>query len=247
MTADGEALERGVGVLVPSSNRTVERTTEILLAPFPGLGACYSRIPLWGDAKSGGQKADGYDLGPILSAAELLVHAKIELICWNGTKGAGLGFAADRDLLAALGEKTGVAGVSTALATLDVLGRAAAKRIALLIPGNEANTAKIAAGFEGQGLEVVATRSLGVTDNFACAEIAPSVYVDLAREVAEEAAPDAILVFNTNARGLAAMAAFPGGDDPLVLDSTAIGVWAILDALKIDKSPALGFGRLFAY
>lgn len=247
MTTDPEALARGVGVLVPSSNRTVERTTEILLAPFPTLGACYSRIPLWGDAKSGGQRADAYDMGPILAATELLVHAKIELICWNGTKGAGLGFAADHDLLAALSEMTGVPGVSTALATLEILKRAAASKIALLIPGNEANTAKIAAGFEGQGLEVVATRSLGVTDNFACAEVRPSVYVDLAREVAEEAAPDAILVFNTNARGLAAMTAMPGADDPLVLDSTAVGVWAILDALGEDKSPAEKFGRMFGY
>jgi maleate isomerase len=239
-------IERGVGILVPSSNRTVERTTEAILHHFPALGACYARIPLWGDARSGGQRADGYEVGPILEAAELLAHAKIELLCWNGTKGASLGFAPDRQLLAALGERTGIAGVSTALATLEVLERADARRIALLIPGAAEGTAKIAAGFEGQGLAVVATRSLGITDNFACAEIAPATFTALAGEVARDAAPDAILVFNTNARGLEAMRTFDVPQAPLVLDSTAIGVWAILDALGVDKSPARGFGRLFA-
>jgi maleate isomerase len=239
-------IEQGVGVLVPSSNRTVERTTEAILRHFPGLGACYARIPLWGDAKTGGQRADGYDLAPILEAAELLAHAKVELICWNGTKGAGLGFTPDRDLSAAIRERTGVPAVSTALATLDLLERAAARRIALLIPGTEESASQMAAGFAGQGLDVVATRNLGVTDNFACAEILPETFTRLVRDVAREAAPDAVLVFNTNARGLAAMAA-AGDDGPLVLDSAAVGAWAILDALGVDKRPARALGRMFAF
>ena len=240
-----QGLERGIGVLVPSSNRTVERVTEAILRHFPEVGACYARIPLWGDGRAGGQRSDAYDTGPILEAAELLAHAKVERLCWNGTKGAGLGFGADRELLAAAEERTGIAGVSTALATLDLLQRVGAQRIGIVSPGTEAAMARIRSGFEGAGVGVVATRCLDVVDNFACAAIPAETLADHARDLARMAGVEVVLIWNTNARGLAAMAPVEAETGVKVFDSTAIGVWACLDALGIDPRPAAAFGSLF--
>ena len=88
-----------IGQLVPSSNRTVERTVEALLAGYPDWGACYARIPFHPDGT--GQPAQGYDLPPIQAAVELLRDAGVAAISWNGTKGCWDGFQVDRDLGAA--------------------------------------------------------------------------------------------------------------------------------------------------
>lgn len=237
MSEAGETLERGVGVFVPSSNRTVERTTERILADIPTVGACYGRITYHGDI-SGGGAPEGYDHDDYGRAADMLAHAKVEILCWNGTKGSALGFEADRTLVEMLNRRTGLPAITTALATLDLLSRADAKEIALLLPGTEEATKTMADGFRDQGIEVVATRSLGVRDNFACAQVEPSTYRRLAHEVFQEASPRAVLTWNTNARGLAAMGAFEGEEQPLVMDSAAIGVFALLDAMGIDKAPA---------
>jgi maleate isomerase len=238
-------LERGIGVVVPSSNRTVERVTETILAHFPGVAACYARIPLWGDGRTGGQRSDAYDIEAVVAAADLLAHARVELLCWNGTKGASLGFDPDRAFLADLHARTGIPGVSTALATLDLLERLGRSRIAIVSPGTEAAMQGISRGFASQGIEVVASRCLDVVDNFACAEIPAATLAMHARELAETTSAEVALIWNTNARGLAAMAEVEAAVDIPIFDSTAIGVWACLDAMQIDTAPAAALGSLF--
>jgi maleate isomerase len=238
-------IERGVGVLVPSSNRTVERVTETIFARFPELGACYARIPYWGDNRSGGQKADGYDFDALLTAAELLAHAKVELICWNGTKGAALGFEPDRQLFSAIADKTGIPGVSTALATLDILSRLDISRVAIVSPGTEEGLAVIERGFAGAGIELVGHHCFGVVDNFTCATISSETLGEQAERLARTTCAGAVLIWNTNGRGLRAMAQVEQKVDISVFDSTSIGVWACLDALGIDMAPAADLGSLF--
>ncbi|MDB5373596.1 MAG: Asp/Glu/hydantoin racemase, partial [Belnapia sp.] len=124
---------RAIGQLVPSSNRTVERTVEALLAGFPDWGACYARIPFRPDGT--GQPAHGYDLPPIRAAVELLRDSGVEAISWNGTKGCWDGFQVDRDLAAELAPLAGCPVVSVSLDTLTILGRLGARRIGLVAPG----------------------------------------------------------------------------------------------------------------
>jgi maleate isomerase len=238
-------IERGIGVIVPSSNRTVERVTEAILAHFPELGASYARIPYWGDNRSGGQKADGYDFEALMTAVELLAHAKVELICWNGTKGAALGFEPDRQLLSTIKEKIGIPAVTTALATLDILSRLKISRVALVSPGTEEGIAVIKKGFAGAGIEVVGHHCFGVLDNFACAALSSATLGEHAEILATTTPAEAVLIWNTNGRGLRAMAPVEQKLDIPVFDSTSIGVWACLDALGIDTSPAAELGSLF--
>ncbi|MEO1019230.1 MAG: hypothetical protein AAFY56_16295 [Pseudomonadota bacterium] len=240
-----EDLECGIGVIVPSSNRTVERVTETVLARFDGLAACYARIPLWGDARAGGQNPNAYDFPPILEATEQLAHAKVELLCWNGTKGASIGFDPDRELAAALTKSTGIKAVSTALATLDLFDLLNIHKVALIIPGRETLAELIAEQFGLRGIDIVAKGWLGVTDNFACAEVPPSELARMVREQVQASDAQAALIFNTNARGLTIMAPLEQELSIPVLDSTAIGVWACLRALDIDPRPAADLGQLF--
>lgn len=238
-------IERGIGVVVPSSNRTVERVTETILARFPELGACYARIPYWADNRKGGQRPDAYDLDALLTATELLSHAEVELICWNGTKGAALGFEPDRELLSTVTARTGIPAVSTALATLDILSRLDLTRIALVSPGTEEGLATIARGFAGAGIEVVGHHCFGVVDNFSCAAIPSATLAEHAEKLARTTPAQTVLIWNTNGRGLKAMVEVESKVDVPVFDSTSIGVWACLDALGIDTAPAADLGSLF--
>lgn len=235
--------ERAFGVIVPSSNRVVERTTEQVLAFFPNLAACYARIPLWGTG--GGQPSDGYDVASLDGAIELLAHARVELICWNGTKGAGLGFTPDRDFCAAVKARTGLPMVSTALATLEVLTLLGARRFAMVSPLPAANVDAMAAKFVAQGFEPVGTAGMDMTDNFSFSEVTPAAIQAAARDLHARTRPDAILLFNTNLRGLSSSAVLEAELGIPVIDSTATGVWAVLRAMGIDPTPAASLGRLF--
>lgn len=70
----------------------------------------------------------------VLAAAEMLSHAEVEAICWNGTKGAIDGFQVDRDPCAAASERFGIPVTSVSPDAGDPEGRLDARRIAL-IPG----------------------------------------------------------------------------------------------------------------
>jgi maleate isomerase len=236
--------ERAFGVIVPSSNRVVERTTEKILAYFPDVAACYSRIPLHGNGK--GQPADGYDVASLDGAIELLTHAQIELICWNGTKGAGLGFTPDRDFCAAVQARTGLPMVSTALATLEVLRKLGARRIGMVSPLPQESVEAMLNNFGDQGFEPVGAVGMGLTDNFAFSQVTSGEIEQSARRLYAQCKPDSILLFNTNMRGLDSCAPLEAELGIPVLDSAAIGVWAALSALHIDLTNAAPLGKLFA-
>lgn len=235
--------ERAFGVIVPSSNRVVERTTEIVLSHFPDVAACYARIPLHGPGA--GQPKDGYNVASLDQAVELLSHARVELICWNGTKGAGIGFTPDVEFCAAVKERTGLPMVSTALATLDVLRLLGAKTFAMFSPLPKVEVETMALNFRARGFEPVGWSGLGLTDNFAFAEVPAETIRQEVRELYASCKPDAVLMFNTNLRGVRLSAGLEAELGIPVIDSTATGVWAALTALGIDPSPAASLGRLF--
>ena len=233
---------RAIGQLVPSSNRTVERTVERLLAGFPDWGACYARIPFHPDGS--GQPAQGYDLPPIRAAVELLRDAGVAAISWNGTKGCWDGFQVDRDLGAAMSAVAGCPVVSVSLDTLTILGRLGAKRIGLVAPGSQDQAALSARQFGAQGFEVRAMRAFGVASNPETAALASSRIAEAARAVAPGV--DAVLLWSTNLPGLPVVAALEAELGIPVVDSASVGVWGCLAALGLPGWPAAAVGgRIF--
>ena len=80
-----------LGMLTPSSNTTLEPVTTAMLAGLPQVSAHFSRFRVTEIALTGDALAQ-FDDRPILAAAELLAHAKVDVIAWNGTSSAWLGF-----------------------------------------------------------------------------------------------------------------------------------------------------------
>lgn len=225
---------RAIGTILPSSNRIVERATLAVLAEIPDVDACFTRIPYFG--ASNGQPVDGYHLASFLDAADLLAHAKVDVICWNGTRGAGLGFTPDRDLCDQISQRTGLPALTTALATLDLLTSQRLTRIAVLNQGSPAESDRLTQQFNRHGIEVVAIRSLEVRDNYAASDIAPAELAHLTRSVVEEATPDAVLIWSTNFAGYSIAADLQAKLGVSVLDSATVGAKASLHVITDSLS-----------
>ena len=83
-----------LGMLTPSSNTVLEPISSAMLAELPEVSVHFGRFKVTEIALS--QEAlQQFDDTEILRAADLLAHAKVDVIAWNGTSASWLGF--DRD------------------------------------------------------------------------------------------------------------------------------------------------------
>lgn len=227
-----------IGNIVPSSNRTVERTLAAIMPAFPQVDSCVTRIPYWGNGL--GQPSDGYDTDSYRDAARLLGHAGAEVVCWNGSKGAALGLATDATLAALMAEAAGCTATTTVLATATLLARLGIRRIAIIAQGSAEDAAAHGRGFL---VETTVTRGLNIRDNREAGAIQPQQLATFVREIAPAA--DAVLIWSTNLPGYLIAADLEAEFDVPILDSASVGVWACLAALDLDPSPAAAFGRIF--
>src|SRR6266481_5703191 len=85
-----------LGMLTPSSNTALEPITNAMLAGSTDISVHFSRFKVTEIALSETALRQ-FDDSEILRAAELLAHAKVDVIAWNGTSASWLGI--DRDSL----------------------------------------------------------------------------------------------------------------------------------------------------
>src|SRR6202021_1741761 len=95
-----------LGMLTPSSNTTLEPITYAMLAGVEGVSVHFSRFKVTEIALSEAANRQ-FDHSEILRAAELLAHAKVDVIPWNATSASWLGFDRDERLCERITEATG--------------------------------------------------------------------------------------------------------------------------------------------
>src|ERR1700752_2412314 len=143
---------KAIGMITPSANIVVERVTPAILADFPEVSGHFSRTPVFG---SSDDYKDDYDWNGMLGAARLLAHAKLEVICWNGSKGVGLGFDADRLLCDRITAETGISATTSVLALEAALRGIGIGKIGLVSPHTNTYQARMVAAFEKRGFRCV--------------------------------------------------------------------------------------------
>jgi maleate isomerase len=224
MTLPTSVPAPAIGIILPSSNRIVERVTKFILEDFPGVDACFARVPY------GGHPSDGYDLKSFLHSATMLAQARPSIILWNATRGALIGFEPDRRLCALIEKETGIPATTTALETPALLKAFGLPKIALLQQGDCEEGDRLVATFASQGISILDRRDLGIRDNFEAANVTADEISRLVGELAV-AKPDAVLIWSTNlwghtlTEGLSAQYGIP------VFDSAAIGIMSALRRL----------------
>ena len=83
-----------------------------------------------------------------MRAAELLSHAKVDVIAWNGTSASWLGFERDERLCERIVAATDVAACTSVLAFREIFQRTGVSRIGLVTPYVDAVQAKIVDNLE---------------------------------------------------------------------------------------------------
>jgi maleate isomerase len=232
-----------LGMLTPSSNTVLEPVTSAMLAGLPEVSAHFGRFKVTEIALSVASLQQ-FDDSEILRAADLLAHAKVDVIAWNGTAASWLGFERDERLAGSITAATDIEAVTTTLALREVFSRAGARRIGLVTPYTADVQAKIAANWGAAGLPCAAERHLGIADNFAFAEIPEDEIERMIREVVREGA-DAVAIVCTNMRGAAVAARLEPELGVPIYDSVAVTLWKCLGVAGVDTARVQGWGGVF--
>jgi maleate isomerase len=233
-----------LGMLTPSSNTVLEPVTNAMLAMLPEVSAHFSRFRVTEISLSEWSRRQ-FDLAPILDAAKLLGDAEVDVIAWNGTSAAWLGFQTDRRLCEAITAATGIAATTSMLALNEALAGYGARRIALVTPYLDEIQERIVDQYAQTGFHCVAERHLCDRGNFSFSEYGEKTIAHMIREVAADQ-PDAITVFCTNLRGAAVVEAMEAETGIPIYDTVATGVWKGMRLAGADPSRIRGWGRLFS-
>ena len=232
-----------IGMLTPSSNTVLEPVTVAMLREVPEASAHFSRFKVTEIALSQ-QALMQFDDSEILRAAELLAHAKVDVIAWNGTSASWLGFDRDERLCERITAATGIPACTSVLAFREILRRKGTQRIGLVTPYSDAVQAKIVATWAASDLTCSAERHLRLEDNFSFADVDEDTVARLVREVAQEGC-DAVAIVCTNMRGAAIAPALEAELGIPVYDSIATTLWKSLRVAGVAASRVRNWGSLF--
>jgi len=233
-----------LGMLTPSSNTILEPVTTAMLSGLPEVTAHFSRFRVTEIALSAPALAQ-FDDSEILSAAELLAHAKVNVIAWNGTSSGWLGFERDVRLCERITEATGIPACTAMLALNELLEKSGAKRVGFVTPYLDDVQARINANYEKAGFRVVADRHLGMQDNFSFSIVTTNQIRTMTRDVAA-AKPDGIAIVCTNMRGAPLAEELEAAYGIPIYDTVSTTVWKSLKIAGIDTNRVKGWGTIFS-
>lgn len=232
-----------LGMLTPSSNTVLEPVTQAMVADLPETSAHFGRFKVTEIALSD-QALAQFDDTEILRAAELLSHAKMGVIGWNGTSSGWLGFEADERLCARITEATGIPACTSMLALNEILKLKGVTRLGLVSPYTDDVQDKIIANYAKLGITCVSDRHLGIRDNFSFSEVPAETLARMIREAAE-AKPEAIAVTCTNLRAAPLVEALEQEIGIPIYDTIATVVWKSLALAGTAPGRVKGWGSLF--
>ena len=229
-------MMRHFGVLIPSTNTTVEM--ECRLLP-PTYQAHFGRLLSSGAAFSPSRDED------IEYQSRLLGTAKVELVILAQTS-ASL-FADDYD--EAVTKRMSAGAGAPAITSAQAVGRAAralgGRRIAVVSPYSDAVNERAARYFETtHGLETVVREGFRATDAYAIGQLGPQHARDAFARI-DRMEIDVLVVPGGNFPTMSSIAGWEQEFGKPVVTTNQASMWAMLRAFKsTDRLP--GFGRLLA-
>ncbi len=243
MSSTIESSRHRIGMLVPSSNTVLEPVTAALLAGLSDVTAHFSRFRVTEIALDAAALAQ-FDDSEILRAAELLAHAKVDVIAWNGTSASWLGFDRDQRLIERIEAATGIGATTCILSLLDILARLDARTQALVSPYTSDVQARIIATYAAGGIACPMERHLGIRDNFAFGMVPRETIASMIRECLAEQ-PDVVTVLCTNMDAAALVPVLEPTHGTVVLDSVAVTLWGCFMKLGVRPNRLNAQGRVF--
>jgi maleate cis-trans isomerase len=231
-------MTRHFGVLIPSTNTTVEAECRLLPPTYQAhIGRLLTSTPGQPFAPS---RDDDIDC-----QSRLLGTAKVEMVILAQTS-ASL-FADDYDAVTArrMSAAAGVPAITSAQAVGRAVRALGALRIALVSPYSAAVNDRAARYFAAKhGLETVAREGFAATDSYAIGKLAPELARDAFARI-DRRRIDAFVVPGGNFPTLASIGEWEREFDKPVVTTNQASFWAMLRMLATgDRIP--GYGRLLA-
>jgi maleate isomerase len=244
-----------LGMLTPSSNTVLEPVTVAMLRDVRGISVHFSRFAVTEIGLDAAALAQ-FDVAPILAAATLLSHAKVDVIAWNGTSSSWLGHEADEALCRQITAATGIPACTSMLAMNERLRADGVRRFGLVTPYTDDVQQRIIANYARLGINCPVERHLGIRDNHAFADVPGARLATMIREVAAgrpegrpearpETRPEAIGIICTNLNAASQVAALERETGVPIYDSIATALWKSLLIAGADPSALASWGRLF--
>lgn len=232
-----------IGMLTPSSNTVLEPVTAAMLREHPSITAHFSRFRVTEIALSDAATGQ-FAYEPILAAAELLADARCDVIAWNGTSASWLGFERDEELVRRIERATGIRAATCVLGYRRLVRHLGLGKIGLVSPYTSDVQARIVETWSKAGLPIGAETHMGLRDNFSFATVTEA-WIDAALSRMAATGSDSAVILCTNMRGALPAARLEATLGMPILDSVAVTLWSALDALGLDKTPFIRWGRWF--
>jgi len=232
------ALARNrIGLLVPSSNSTVE--VEFYRALPHDVSLHVGRLPI---TQVDPQSIAGM-VDPLETEAKKLASADVDVIVLGAAAPSFLkGMGYDREMSQRIARASGKPATTASTALLQSLKTLGATRVAL---GTAYSTKVNAIAMDflaANGIEVVKTECLGLVDNLEIGRLDVQTAYDLGRRIATPQA-QAIAFLCTNWQSMAIIDRLERDTQLPVLSSTQFSVWAALKTIGY-RGRVEGYGRL---
>ncbi len=224
-----------LGVIVPSSNTTVEEEFSAVLHGSD-VSLHIARIPLSSVTVEELSKMEK----ETKNAAQLLKDADVDLTvfaCTSGSLIKGLGH--DEALAKSITQVTGRPAVVTAGAVVEAFEKLRAQRIALATPYTEEITRKEIEFLKANGFEVAKAECLNIVENLKIGRLNSRVAAALAKK-ADSNDADAVFISCTNFRTLEVIPQLEEQLRKPVVSSNSATLWASLKVLKANFHVCLG-------
>lgn len=231
-------MTRHFGVLIPSTNTTVEvEYTRLLPAE---LQAHYGRL-----GKDGASPFSPSLVADVVYQSKMLGHAKVEAIALAQTSASLFSDDYDDVTTRQMREGSGAPAVTSAAAVGQAIRALGARRIALVTPYAKDAIARAKAYFETRhGLDVVAMEGFDATDAYAIGALGPEHARDAFRRI-DRPEIDAFVVPGGNFPTMRFVADWEAEFVKPVITTNGAALWAMVGMMGADtKLPTLG--RLLA-
>ncbi|MDQ8730879.1 aspartate/glutamate racemase family protein [Bradyrhizobium sp. LHD-71] len=233
-----------LGMLTPSSNTVLEPMLMHMMRDCPATTVHFSRFKVTEIALSR-SALDQFAANTMLQAAELLAHAKVDVIAWNGTSASWTGLESDRQLCRDIEAATGIPATSSVLALDEIMRSVGLRNVGLVTPYTRDVQDKIITNLEAGGFRCTSERCLELSDNFSFAEVTEEAIEGLVTAVAAKGC-DAVAIVCTNMRGARIAARLEKQLGIPVYDSVAVTLWKSMRLAGAAMSGLREWGSLFS-
>ncbi|KAK1622118.1 Asp/Glu/hydantoin racemase [Colletotrichum phormii] len=233
-----------LGILTPSSNTSLEPLTQAIISGLPDVTVHFSRfrvLKISLDNDGLGQ----FQTDNLISAAQLLADAEVDMIGWSGTSSGWLGFEADERLCADITAATTIPATTSVLALNKALLEFGIKDFGLVTPYTDDVQEAITRNYSRAGVNCQKERHLGLSVNSSFGRVEETTLDGLVSAVVAQR-PETVTIFCTNLRAAQRVAFWEDNHSLLILDTVITVIWDMLRECKVDMKPLGDWGKLFS-